>query len=246
MIRLLWLGIGLSMWQISAIAIDSPVFPNPYAVGIALVESFQSGVLFEAIGASLARVAIGYSMAALLGISLGIFLSLGPKIGRPLQTVLEVLRPIPPIAWVPLAILWFGIGNQAAWFIVFIGAFFPIFIQVYVAFLRPPTHFMELAIQYRLPSSDVFWSIRLPSAAQEICQALRVGLGLAWTSVIAAELVGVRSGLGDRIGQLRYALDYEGVIGCMLCIGVLGWLMAVLALKLEQRFIPWIRYTSED
>ena len=237
---------GILLWQLTATAFDSPVLPNPYAVLMALTDSIKSGVILTDIAASLSRVAIGYSLAASLGLILGILFSLNPKWGAPFQGVLEVLRPIPPIAWVPLAILWLGIGNQAAWFIVFIGAFFPIFIQVYMAFLRPPIPLMELARQYRLTSKDIFWSIRLPSAAPEIFQALRVGLGLAWTSVIAAELVGVRSGLGDRIGQLRFALDYEGVIGCMLCIGILGWGMALLAHKLEQRLVPWIHYTLRD
>ena len=241
---LVWILV-LGVWQVLATLIDSPVLPNPLAVGDSFLSGLESGLMFEAILASLTRVAIGYSLAVCVGLSAGVFLSLNSRFGQPVQGALELLRPIPPIAWVPLAILWLGIGNKAAWFIVFVGAFFPIFIQVYMAFLRPPKALMELAQQYRLSPQAVFWSIRLPAAAPDIFQALRVGLGLAWTSVIAAELVGVRAGLGDRIGQLRFALDYEGVIACMLCIGILGWLMAHMALRLEQRLCPWINYSLE-
>jgi NitT/TauT family transport system permease protein/sulfonate transport system permease protein len=231
-------------WHLLSILIASPVLPSPIGVVIALFDGIQDGTLPVAIMASLGRVAVGFILAVVAGVTLGLGLGLYFNWGDPIKSLLELMRPIPPIAWVPLAILWFGIGDQSAWFIVFVGAFFPIFIQVYVAFVRPPRDLMELAQQYEFSPSTLFWHVRLPAAAPEIFQALRVGLGLAWTSVIAAELVGVRAGLGDRIGLLRYSLDYEGVIACMICIGCLGWLMSIVAFKMERWLCPWVNYTS--
>jgi ABC-type nitrate/sulfonate/bicarbonate transport system permease component len=159
--------------------------------------------------------------------------------GLGLRDVLEMLRPIPPIAWVPIAILWFGLGDKSAWFVVFLGAFFPIFIQVAHAFANCPDEHIEVARAYDASPWDTFLWVRVPAAAPDIAQGLRVGLGLAWTSVIAAELVGVKNGLGDRIQQLRYVTDYEGMLVCMLVIGLLGWSMTTVANLVQKRMVPW-------
>lgn len=233
------------IWHLFSVAIASPVLPSPLDVAVAFVDGVQDDSIPKGVIASLGRVAVGYMLAVFVGVTLGTGLGIYFSWGESIKSLLELMRPVPPIAWVPLAILWFGIGDHSAWFIVFIGAFFPVFIQVYMAFIRPPKQLMELAQQYELSPSTTFWHVRLPAAAPEIFQALRVGLGVAWTSVIAAELVGVRAGLGDRIGQLRYSLDYEGVIACMICIGCLGWLMSIAAFKLERWLCPWVSYTSK-
>ncbi len=96
-----------------------------------------------------------------------------------------------------------------------------------------------MARAYEASAWETFVSVRIPAAAPHIAQGLRVGLGLAWTSVIAAELVGVKNGLGDRIQQLRYVSDYEGMVVCMIAIGVLGWLMTNAANVAQRRMVPW-------
>ena len=204
----------------------------------ALLE-LEDGLLWRNAQASLMRIGVGYFFAASLGLCFGALSGISGSWGAGVTDVLEVLRPIPPIAWVPISILWFGLGNSSAWFVVFLGAFFPIFIQVAHAFSNCPADYLEVAHSYRASPWQTFWWVRLPAAAPEIAQGLRVGLGVAWTSVIAAELVGVQQGLGDRIQQLRYVADYERMIVCMVVIGVLGWVMIFMANQLERYWISW-------
>ena len=237
--RLLALLFALVIWQLASGFLGSVLFPTPVACLLALRDAISDGSLYKNTVASLSRVSVGHGLAVLCGVLFGAVSGITATAGLIVRDMLEFLRPIPPIAWVPLAILWFGIGDSSAFFIVFLGAFFPIFIQVSHAFANCPTEYLEVARAYRSDRWHTFWWVRVPAAAPDIAQSLRVGLGLAWTSVIAAELVGVKNGLGDRIQQLRYVSDYEGMVVCMLTIGLLGWSMTALANLLQQWWVPW-------
>ena len=230
---------ALLIWQGIAIGLNSPVLPSPADCLVAARSAISDGSLLKNAQASLARVAVGYAAAAVLGVVLGALSGITATLGLAFRDVLEMLRPIPPIAWVPIAILWFGLGDSSAWFVVFLGAFFPIFIQVSHAFANCPEEHLEVASAYEASAWDTFVWVRVPAAAPEVAQGLRVGLGLAWTSVIAAELVGVNNGLGDRIQQLRFVTDFEGMLVCMITIGLLGWGMTTAANRLQKWAIPW-------
>jgi NitT/TauT family transport system permease protein/sulfonate transport system permease protein len=199
----------------------------------------RDGTLLHDCAASLGRVLVGYAGASAAGLLLGAATALSGPWGSGVRTVLELLRPIPPIAWVPLAILWFGLGDGSAWFIVFAGAFFPIYIQVAWALGHCPEPYLELARGLGASDRLTLLRVRLPAAAPQVADGLRTGLGLAWTSVIAAELVGAQSGLGYRIQMHRLVLETEGVIVGMACIGVLGFGMSALARRVERRLLPW-------
>ncbi len=228
------LGWGLAAWWA-----DSPTLPGPWAVLAAAGALVREGKLLGDIAASLGRVVVGFCAAAVLGVLLGAASAALGRWGRALRRLLELLRPIPPIAWVPLAILWFGLGDPSAWFIVFLGAFFPIYIQVTLALADCPPHYLELARSLGARPGLVLWRVRLPAAMPQVVAGLRTGLGLAWTSLIAAELVGAQSGLGYRIQMHRLVLETEGVMVGMLCIGLLGAAMALLARGLERWLVPW-------
>lgn len=232
--------VGLGVWQLLSFQADSVVLPGPWAVAKQGAHELRDGALLTDMWASLRRVGIGFGLASVIGVCLGTLTGVAQKVGEPIRGVLELLRPIPPIAWVPLAILWMGLGDRAAWFIVFIGAFFPIYIQVALAVARTPTPWMELANSLGADWKLTLLRVRLPAAAAEISSGLRTGLGLAWTSVIAAELVGAQSGLGYRIQMHRLMLETEGVMVGMACIGALGFAMAALAAWLERRLLPWL------
>jgi len=237
--RLLSLVVAAMVWHLAATLADSVIFPSPLACLAAAQDAWTDGSLMKNTWASLARVGVGYSLAAVLGVFLGALSGTLGRVGMGFRDVLELLRPIPPIAWVPIAILWFGLGDKSAWFVVFLGAFFPIFIQVAHAFATCPDEHIEVAQAFEASPLNTFIWVRVPAAAPHIVQGLRVGLGLAWTSVIAAELVGVKNGLGDRIQQLRYVADYEGMLVCMIVIGLLGWTMTSLANLVQNRVVPW-------
>ncbi len=228
------LGWGLAAWWAA-----SPTLPGPWAVAAAGWMLAREGPLLSDLAASLGRVSVGFTAAALAGVLLGAASAAIGRWGRALRRLLELLRPIPPIAWVPLAILWFGLGDPSAWFIVFLGAFFPIYIQVTLALADCPPHYLELARSLGARPGLVLWRVRLPAAMPQVVAGLRTGLGLAWTSLIAAELVGAQSGLGYRIQMHRLVLETEGVMVGMLCIGLLGAAMALLARGLERWLVPW-------
>lgn len=231
---------ALGAWAVAALVADSPILPGPAAVAAAALELLADGQLLVDAAASLKRVFVGFSLAAAAGLSLGCATALAGRWGEGPRSVLETLRPIPPIAWVPLAILWFGLGDPSAWFIVFVGAFFPIYIQVAWALSHCPPRWLELAESLGASRRLTLLRVRLPAAAPEMLAGLRTGLGLAWTSVIAAELVGAQSGLGYRIQMHRLVLETEGVIVGMLTIGLLGFGMGAIARGLERRLLPWL------
>jgi len=241
--QLLSLLVLIGCWQVASMVSNSPILPQPYDCWLAAVELLGDqcapNCLLNNTLASLKRVIIGYSMAAICGLTFGAITGLSGRFGSTMRSALDVLRPIPPIAWVPLAIAAFQYSDQSAWFVVFIGAFFPIFIQVFHAFHHCPKHYLEVAKAYEASPWLCFWWVRLPVANPQIIQGLRVGLGLAWTSVIAAELVGVENGLGSQLLTHSIDLYFPDMYVCMFTIGLLGMGMTGLANQLEKRSTSW-------
>ncbi len=226
-------------WELLARLLAAPALPSPSAVGSMAWWLAEEGTLATDLIDSLTRVWTGFSVAAVLGLSLGAAGALGGRWTAGLRALVAVLRPIPPIAWIPLSILWFGLGDPSAWFIVFVGAFSPIFVQTCWALSRCPRGFLELAHSLGAGSWLTFKRVRIPAAAPGVVAGLRTGLGLAWTSVIAAELVGAQSGLGYRIQMHRVVVETDGVIVGMVCIGLCGLAMDTLARQVERRIVDW-------
>ena len=146
--RITALLVAIVVWQIAASIADSVIFPAPWDCLLSAQDAIADGTLQKNTMASLARVGVGYTVAVLLGVLLGAASGILGVFGLGFRDVLEMLRPIPPIAWVPIAILWFGLGDKSAWFVVFLGAFFPIFIQVAHAFANCPDEHLEVARAY--------------------------------------------------------------------------------------------------
>jgi ABC-type nitrate/sulfonate/bicarbonate transport system permease component len=226
-------------WEVLARLYRAPALPAPSAVLQMAALLVREGTLFADLGASLARVFTGFLGAAVLGLVLGTLGALGGRWTAGLRALVDIVRPIPPIAWIPLSILWFGLGDPSAWFIVFVGAFSPIFVQTCWALQRCPDGYLELARSLGASPWLTFRRVRLPAAAPGVAAGLRTGLGLAWTSVIAAELVGAQSGLGYRIQMHRVVVETDGVIVGMACIGLCGLAMDALARQVERRVVDW-------
>lgn len=231
--------LAVALWAIVAAGWPSPALPGPIDVLAAGVDAAVNGPLVADLTASLRRVLRGYLLAVGLAVPLGAVAALGGPWGLGLRWLVAALRPIPPLAWVPLAILWFGLGDQSAVFIVGIGAFLPVFLETGWWLSRPPPQLMELAASLGAGPWLTLRAVRLPAAAPGLLGGLRTGLGLAWTSVIAAELVGAQSGLGYRIQALRLGLDTAGVMATMLVIGALGAAMDAALGALSRRALRW-------
>lgn len=213
--------------------------PSPIAVVVAFWRLLVSGAIFPEIVASSTRVLVGFCLATLAGGALGLLLALRANIGQYASPILELLRPIPPIAWVPLAILIFGLGNGAAYFIVFIGTFFPIFTNTYFGARSLPKVLQNTCESYEIKGFTYLFRILFFYSLPFMFTGLKIGMGMAWMSVIAAELVGVQGGLGYFIQYNRLLLNIDNVIAGMLFIGLVGLCFGGLLSMAERAAIPW-------
>jgi NitT/TauT family transport system permease protein len=227
----------LATWHYSVIWTGTKVFPSPLMVEKGLVELFQKHVLWADIRDSLRRVAIGFGLAAIVGIPFGLALGWFPSLKQTFNPVMELLRPISPIAWIPVAIIFFGIGDKPATFLVFLGAFFPIVVACASGVSSVPSIFRRAGRNFGLSPAQVLARVVFPAALPQILIGLRIALGIAWLVVVAGEMIAVDSGLGYLVIDSRNSgKRYDLVVAAMLMIGVIG-----LALDLAFRQVEKIR-----
>ena len=231
----------IGVWQgLFHLGFLNPVLlPPPSQVTASFWVLLKSGDLLRHIGISMLRVLGGFGIAALLGLGLGIAIGLSRTLDRWTDLIIQVVKPIPPIAWIPLAILWFGIGEQSKVYIIFLGAFFPIIINTIDGIRQTDGKFVELARILAVPRLKFVRQVVLPGALPAIMTGLRVGLMVAWMCVVAAELIAASSGIGYLIMDARQLSQSDVVLVGMVSIGVVGKLMDSLIKRLEKRLINW-------
>ncbi|MCC8953583.1 ABC transporter permease [Bradyrhizobium sp. Pear77] len=225
------------LWEIgvrSAI-INANLFPPPSAIGAALIDLARAGMLWRDASASILRVLVGFSIATLAGVGLGLLLGRLSLLARYVLPLIEVIRPISVIAWIPIAILWFGLGDRPAWFLIALGAFFPIFTNTYDGARSLADVYVRVARCFGAPRALFIRQVLLPATVPHILTGMRIGLGTGWTCVIAAELVSATSGLGYMIQLARTTIETEKVLAGMLVIGLIGFAMNSLMLLIERR-----------
>jgi ABC-type nitrate/sulfonate/bicarbonate transport system permease component len=190
---------------------------------------------------SLYRVALGYAIAALLAIPLGLLVGWSPVLLRTTRPLFEVVRPIPPLAWIPIAILWFGIGIKSAAFIIFLGAFFPILLNTISGVLSIQPILLEAARTLHAKEKDIFLKVLLPGAVPSIFVGMRIGIGIGWMTLVAAEITGVKEGygLGYMIMTARDIQRPDEILAGMLVIGVIGLLIDIGLRTAESKTIKW-------
>jgi NitT/TauT family transport system permease protein len=178
--------------------------------------------LWRHIGVSLLRFAGGYGLALLAALPLGLLLGWWSRGLTALDPLIQVIRPISPIAWFPLAVLWFGVGNAPAVFIITLSAFFPILLATISGVRAVPSGYLRIAANLGAPRLLVARSVVLPAAFPTIVVGLRIALGTAWIHLVAGEMLGAQSGLGFLIVDARNFLRTDLIIAGMLVIGILG------------------------
>jgi len=190
---------------------------------------------------SLYRVFLGYAIAALLAIPLGLLMGWSPGLLKMIRPLFELLRPIPPLAWIPIAILWFGIGIKSAAFIIFLGAFFPILLNTISGALSIHPILIEAARTLHAREKDIFLKVLLPGAVPSIFVGMRIGIGIGWMTLVAAEFTGVKEGygLGYMIMTARDIQRPDEILAGMLVIGVIGLLIDISLRATESRTIKW-------
>jgi sulfonate transport system permease protein len=222
--------------------VDNVALPTPIAVGRTVWRLLASGLLFGHVVTSLWRVLEGFAIAAVIGLGLGLLSGISPLASRLLDLPIQMVRPVPPIAWIPLAILWFGIGEVSKIFIIFLGAFFPIFVNTVDAIRQTDARFIELASVLSVSRFKLIRFVVLPGALPGIMTGLRLGVGNAWICVLAAELIAADRGIGYVIVDGRELSQPDVVITGMLAIGIVGKLMDFGLRRLESRVLPWKRH----
>lgn len=231
----------LALWQgLSNLGLIKPMLlPPPDKVARTLAGLVASGELFRHLGVSLLRVLEGFALAVAIGLPLGIGIGLSRTLDRLTDLIVQLVKPIPPIAWIPLAILWFGIGEAGKIYIIFLGAVFPVLVNTVDGIRQTDHRFVELARILEVTRTRFIVKVVLPGALPAIMTGLRMGLMVAWICVVAAELIAATSGLGYLIMDARQLMQTDQVLVGMFTIGAMGKLLDVALRAAERRLITW-------
>ncbi len=238
----------LVLWQVASSSGFLPAnkIPSPIQIVFGIKELAFYGLppgnsLFLHCFESLLRVSSGFLLALVIAVPLGIVIGWFPLLRNMLTPVIETIRPIPPLAWIPLAILWFGIGFQSAAFIIFLGCFFPILLSTISGVLSVEKRLIEAAKTLGASEKNIFLQVLIPGATPSIFTGTRIGIGIGWMTLVAAEFTGVKSGygLGYMIMVARDIQRPDFVVAGMATIGLLGYLLDVGVRGLEARILRW-------
>ena len=243
--NLIFLAVVILFWQfISKVwlpRIDpqmSVLMPAPTTIAVTAAGMIASGELFYHMIASLKREVSAFLFAA-AAIPLGIAMGWWRQVYSQVNPIMEILRPIPPLAWIPLSILWFGLGDEQNEFIIFLGMFFPILVNTIVGVKNIDPNLVRAARSLGASEHKVLIRIVLKGALPQIITGVRIGLGVGWMALVAAELVGASSGLGFLINDARSMLRTDTITVGMLTIGLIGLLIDTAIRVLSRRLLPW-------
>jgi NitT/TauT family transport system permease protein len=210
-------------------------------VGRGVGELVRKGLLFHYVLDSLRRVAGGYLSATLLGIPLGLMLGWYPAWAGVVNPTIQMLRPISPIAWIPVSIVWFGVGDGAAIYLIFIASFFPIVVAAMNGVTNVPSMYRRAGRNFGLSPAQLLAKVIFPAALPQIIVGLRIALGIAWLVVVAAEMIAVDSGLGYLVIDSRNSgKRYDLVVAAMILIGLIGLALDMGCRRIETfKSVRW-------
>jgi NitT/TauT family transport system permease protein len=231
----------LAIWWIAVSATRSVIFPTPLGVVTGTFELLKDGTLWRHIGASLMRVGAGFLLAVCVAVPLGLWMGWVNGAYRTLNPIFQILRPISPIAWIPIAILWFGVGNASPIYLIFISSVFPMVVQTTVGVHTIEKRYLRAAENFGVSRHTLFTQVVIPAVLPQVLTGMRIGLGVAWLVVVAAEMIALHSGLGYMIMDSRNAGNrYDLVIAGMIIIGLIGLSLDGIMRMMEG--IKWVRW----
>ncbi|TDD67060.1 ABC transporter permease [Actinomadura rubrisoli] len=245
LVRLASLGAALVVWQLLTAAnvrmwVRFDRFPGPVDVAREFGRQIENGQFYQDIAQSLVRILTGFALAAVLGIVLGVATARSRWVGDLLQPLLEVARPIPAIALVPVAILLFPANEQGIVFITFVAAFFPVLVSTRHAVNALPVVWEDAVRTLGAGRARVLVQVVLPGVLPGVFGGLSIGMGVAWICVISAEMISGDFGVGYRTWQAYTIVDYPGVLVGMATIGLLGWLTSASVELAGRRLTRWL------
>jgi ABC-type nitrate/sulfonate/bicarbonate transport system permease component len=230
--------LGSTVWLPSIDPYLATLMPAPLQIVRTGATMVTSGELGYHVLASLKREGIAF-LFSLLAIPVGVAMGWFERVNQQLDPIVEILRPIPPLAWIPLSILWFGIGDEQNEFIIFLGMFFPILINTIQGVRTVDRTLVRAARSLGADEARVLTRVVLKAALPQIVTGLRVGLGFGWMALVAAELVGANSGLGFLINDARSVLRTDIIVVGMLTIGLMGLIIDATLRLAMGRLMPW-------
>lgn len=238
----------LIVWQIFSGYVflrTNPYFttllPAPWTVAVTAYGLIASGDLENQAWASMQRELVAFAVASLTAIPLGMAMGWWRSVYNQAMPLTELLRPMPPLAWIPLGILWFGVGNTENEFIIFLAVFFPVLINTIAGIRSVDVHMVRAARSLGAGESAVLFRIAWNAALPQIFTGLRVGFGIGWMALVAAEITGARSGLGFLMWDSRAFLRTDIIITCMITIGILGLAFDQVLQAVMRWALPWWR-----
>lgn len=230
----IFLLVLLGIWQIAVLRHPHQLLPGPWKTAGGIVDLVRHGLLVKYVVASLFRVTWGFFLAVVLAIPLGLAIGWYRRAEMAFNPILQILRPISPLAWIPIAILWFGVGDLAAIFLIFVGCFLPLLLTVINAVQSVPAVYINAGKNFGLGPVALMRRILYPAIVPRLMTGLRIALGVAWLVVVAAEMIAVNSGLGFLIVDARNAGNrYDLVVAGMVLIGIVGLLLDAGVSSLE-------------
>ncbi|QBP40993.1 ABC transporter permease [Paenisporosarcina antarctica] len=238
--KLMNFGIGMVIlviiWQVVIWlgGYQEALLPSPLSVGKAIIDLIIEGIIFVHLQVSLGRFAAGYLMAVFPAILLGMFLGRSPRVWQVIDPIVQVLRPVAPVAWSPFIVLWFGIGNMPAIAIIFIAAFFPVLLSTVAGVKKINPSYLKIAENLEIRNWELMYKFIFPAAFPAVVSGLRLALGTAWIFLVAGEMIGAQSGLGFLIVDSRNTLNLDYVLAGIIFIGVCGFLLDRMISVLER------------
>ena len=228
----------VAVWQLLILigGYEEALFPPPLTVGTEIIRMVTDGSIFVHLQVSLGRFAAGYTMAVIPAILLGMLLGRMPRVWRIVDPVVQVLRPVSPVAWSPFIVLWFGIGNMPAIVIIFIASFFPVLLTTVAGVVKIDRDYLRIAENMEIRQPALMVKIIFPAAFPSIVNGLRLAVGTAWIFLVAGEMVGAQSGLGFLIVDARNTLNLAGVFAGIIFIGLSGFILD----RLVTLFESWV------
>ncbi len=231
----------LIVWHVSVKLTHTTIFPSPADVWRGMVELMHKGLLWSYTRDSLLRVGAGYLLGIVLGVPLGIMMGWYRPLAEALNPVVQMMRPISPLAWMPLSIVWFGVSEMAPIFLIFLASFFTILVATINGVRNVPPMYLNAGRNFGLTPATLFRRVIFPAILPHVLSGLRISLGIAWLVVVAAEMIAVNSGLGYLIIDSRNAgKRYDLVVAGMILIGLVGLGLDILVRTTERlKSVRW-------
>lgn len=234
-------GFILSLWSLVGLsgAVPEAIFPAPWSVWFATLEMWGNGTLQSDLGVSLGRAGIGFFIGATLGVTLGLLTGRVALVRTLLNPFLNLLRPIPAIALVPVAIVWFGIGEGSKYFVVSYTVFLTVWFNTHHGMQYVPETYLRAARSLGATRLREFLTVVLPAAAPHIFAGIRLGVALAFLSLVAAELSGASSGLGFRLQEARQYVRTDRMFSLLIILGILGATADLIVHWIGKKLVHW-------